>query len=116
MMSPRYAGSVTSPRVSTSAERGLAYWPAMRPMRITFLRVPWTSTSDICRRILSLPAIEAARQSSKLSAQSPPWSTNASPRAARASSPRSRSTSHDVMSGGSRPISSTTRASASASP
>ena len=33
--SPRYAGSVTSPRVSKSLERGFANCPAMRPTLIT---------------------------------------------------------------------------------
>ena len=32
---------MTPPRVSMSAERGLAYWPAMRPTRITGRRVLW---------------------------------------------------------------------------
>ena len=33
--SPRYAGIVTSPRVSVWLERGLAYWPAIRPTLTT---------------------------------------------------------------------------------
>jgi hypothetical protein len=85
MMSPRYAGSVTPPRVSESVERGFAYWPAMRPIRTIGFFVPWTSTRLICSRIFSFAAIGSERQSSKLSAQSPPCSTNASPRAAFAS-------------------------------
>src|ERR1035438_7583024 len=43
-------------RVSRLAERGLAYWPAKRPMRITGRRAPITSTSDIWRRTLRLEA------------------------------------------------------------
>ena len=39
-MSPRYAGSVRSPRVSTSALRGLAYWPAIRPIFTTGTEAP----------------------------------------------------------------------------
>jgi hypothetical protein len=114
-LSPRYDGSVTPSLVSRSAERGLAYWPAMRPMRTTGRRVPWTSTRLICIKIFSFAAIESDRQSSKLSAQSPPCSTNASPRAAAASCVRSPSISHDVTSGGSRCISANTRSNAAAS-
>jgi hypothetical protein len=36
-MSPRYVGS---PAASTSALRGLAYWPAMRPTLTTGIAVP----------------------------------------------------------------------------
>jgi hypothetical protein len=39
-MSPRYAGSVTSPRVSVSLERGLANCPAMRPIFTTGIDAP----------------------------------------------------------------------------
>src|ERR1035438_2480329 len=47
-------------RVSRLAERGLAYWPAKRPMRITGRRAPITSTSDIWRRTLSVLVEELA--------------------------------------------------------
>ncbi len=38
--SPRKAGRVTSPRVSVSELRGLAYWPAMRPILTTGVEAP----------------------------------------------------------------------------
>ena len=102
-------------RVSMSAERGLAYWPAMRPTRITGRRVPWTSTRLICIRIFSFDEIASGLQSSNDSAQSPPWSRKVSPAAARASCSRRLSTSHDVTRGGRRRMLCTTRASASGS-
>ena len=55
--SPRKAGSVTPLRVSVSAERGLAYWPAMRPTRMMGFLSPCSSTRLICSRILSFLAI-----------------------------------------------------------
>ena len=38
--SPRKEGRVTSPRVSVSELRGLAYWPAMRPTLTTGVEAP----------------------------------------------------------------------------
>src|SRR6185295_20159983 len=78
-------------------------------------RAPWTSTRLICSRILSLLAMASEVQSSKLSAQSPPWRRKRSPRAASASCVFSRSISHEVTSGGRLDSSRNTSASRAAS-
>jgi hypothetical protein len=93
----------------------LAYWPAKRPIRVTGRRVPCTSTRLIWSRILSLAAIESERQSSKVSAQSPPWSRKRSPRAAAASCSLRFSISDEVTSGGNRDSRSTTASTAAGS-
>ena len=85
--SPRKLGNVLPSRVSVSAERGLAYCPANLPTRVTGRCEPCTSTSDICSRIFSLLVITSGRQSSSVSAQSPPQSTNRLPSSAWASCP-----------------------------
>src|SRR6478735_6220516 len=51
-MSPRYAGRVTSPRVSVSLERGLANWPAMRPILTMGIDAPYVSTTAIWSTVL----------------------------------------------------------------
>ena len=99
--------------VSVSVERGLAYWPAKRPMRVTRFLPPCTSTRLICSRIFSLLAIADDSQSSKLSEQSPPCSRNRSPRVASASWCLRFSISQLVTSGGSRASCSSVRWSAS---
>ena len=83
------------------AERGLAYCPAKRPMRITGRRAPITSTSDICSRTFSVLVMRTGVQSTKRSAQSPAWRTNWRPSAASASCSRRRRISQLVTSGGS---------------
>ena len=88
MMSPRNAGSVTPSRVSVSELRGLAYCPAMRPILITGRLAPYVSTTAICRIVLILLRMLSAVAVLNVSAQSPPWSRNASPRPAAASCAR----------------------------
>ena len=39
-MSPRYTGSATPSRVSSGLERGLPYWPAIRPTLTTGSAAP----------------------------------------------------------------------------
>ena len=59
-------------RVSVALDRGLAYWPAKRPMRITGRRAPITSTMDICNSTFSRLVMRAARQSTALEHKLPP--------------------------------------------
>src|SRR3954447_4282360 len=79
--SPRYAGRVTPSRVSRSEERGLAYWPARRPSLTTGTDAAYVRTTAICRSTRSLLRTLSAVAPSSVSAQSPPWSRKASPRA-----------------------------------
>ena len=69
-------------------------------MRMTRFLPPCTSTRLICSRILSLLAMAADSQSSKLSEQSPPCSRKRSPRVASASWCLRFSISQLVTSGG----------------
>ena len=52
---------MTPSRVSSLAERGLAYCPAKRPMRITGFCAPTTSTRLICSSTLSMLVMRAGR-------------------------------------------------------
>src|SRR5689334_9270777 len=79
--SPRYDGSVTPSRVSSPELRGLAYWPAIRPTFTTGTLAAYCRTTDICSSTRSLARMFSAVTPSNVSAQSPPWSRNASPRA-----------------------------------
>src|SRR5579859_4270573 len=81
-MSPRYEGSVTPPCVSVSEDRGLANCPAMRPIFTTGSEAPNVSTTAICNSTRNVSRMMLAVKSEKLSAQSPPCSTNALPSAA----------------------------------
>ena len=76
---------MTSPRVSVSLERGLANWPAMRPIFTTGIEAPYVSTTAICSTVFTRLRIWSAVAPAKVSAQSPPCSRNASPREAAAS-------------------------------
>src|SRR5262249_36653774 len=98
--SPRYDGRVTPLRVSVSSERGLAYWPAKRPTRITGFLAPCVSTRLICSRIFNLRVMSSAEQSERLSAQSPPCSRNRLPTAASPICCFNAATSHEVTRGG----------------
>ena len=102
-------------RVSVSADRGLAYCPANRPTRMIGFFKPCSSTRLICNRIFRRLAMLSDSQSAKLSAQSPPWSRNSSPRCARASRARKASTSQETTSGGRRLNAATARSSAAGS-
>ncbi|CAM5533294.1 hypothetical protein SALBM311S_01892 [Streptomyces alboniger] len=77
--SPRYVGRVTPSRVSAPLERGLEYWPAIRPTFTTGTDAAYVSTAPIWSRVLSLLRMWSADTASKASAQSPPWRRNASP-------------------------------------
>ena len=88
--SPRYDARPVP--LSTSLLRGLAYWPARRPTFTTGTEAPYVSTTAICSRVRTLPRMPSAVFARNVSAQSPPCSRNASPRATAAS--RSRRTSH----------------------
>ena len=99
--SPRYAGSVTPSRVSVPALRGLANWPASRPILTTGTCAAYVSTTAMDNRVRSLPWMFAAVTPSRVSAQSPPWRTNASPAATLAIFCRSSSHSPAKTSGGS---------------
>src|ERR1044072_9322065 len=98
--SPRYVGSVTPSRVSVPLERGLEYWPAMRPTFTTGTEAAYVSTAPIWSRVLSLLRMWSADTASKASAQSPPWRRNASPLATAANRARSWSHSPAKTSGG----------------
>ena len=95
---------MTSPCVSVSDERGLANWPAMRPIFTTGSEAPnvrttaiWSSTRKVSRMMLAV-------KSEKLSAQSPPCRTNALPSDAWARCALSRRASPANTSGGYLPI------------
>ena len=62
-------------------ERGLANWPAMRPIFTTGTPAPKVSTTAICSRTRNVSRMMLAVKSAKLSAQSPPCSTKALPSA-----------------------------------
>ena len=64
-----------------SDERGLAYCPAIRPTLTTGTEAAYVSTTAICSSTRSLLRTLSAVTPAKVSAQSPPWSRNASPRA-----------------------------------
>mmetsp|Transcript_13202 Transcript_13202/g.52910 ORF Transcript_13202/g.52910 Transcript_13202/m.52910 type:complete len:234 (-) Transcript_13202:87-788(-) len=85
MLSPRYAGSVTPSRVSVVELRGLANWPAMRPILTMGCPPPYVIVSAICSSTRNVSRTLLTENSSKLSAQSPPISTNPSPSVALAS-------------------------------
>src|SRR3546814_13987870 len=97
-MSPRYLGRVTPSRVSLSAERGLAYWPAKRPTRTTGRRMPCTSTRLICSSTLSRLEMTSELQSLQFSAQSPPCSRQRLPSSASATCCLSAALSHAASS------------------
>ena len=81
MMSPRYVGSVSSPMVSVSDERGFAYCPAMRPIFTTGTDAPKVSTTAICSSTRNVSRMMLAVKSVKPSAQSPPCKVKARPSA-----------------------------------
>ena len=83
------------------SERGLANWPAMRPTFTTGLPPAKVSTTAICRIRRKVSRMLSARNSLKLSAQSPPCSRKASPLATWPSSVFSRRASPANTSGGS---------------
>ena len=70
-----------------SAERGLANWPAIRPIFTTGMPAPKVSTTAICSSTRKESRILSAWKSANASAQSPPWSTK--PRPAQTSASRS---------------------------
>jgi len=86
--------------VSLGAERGLANWPAMRPTLITGKAAPKVSTTAICSSTRKVSRMLSARNSAKLSAQSPPWSRKALPSATSPSASVSRRASPAKTSGG----------------
>ncbi|CAM5260881.1 hypothetical protein SVIOM342S_06598 [Streptomyces violaceorubidus] len=98
--SPRYDGSRTPSRSSNVRDRGLANCPAIRPTFTTGSDAPWASTTAICSRVRSLPATDSCVAVANVSAQSPPWSSSASPRATAASRVRKVSHSAGKTSGG----------------
>jgi hypothetical protein len=61
-MSPLNEGTCLPLRFSMGLERGLAYWPAMRPMRTTRLLAPQSSTKLICRSSLILDSMAFCSQ------------------------------------------------------
>ena len=67
-----YDGSSIPSMVSRSAERGLANWPAMRPIFTTGTPPPNIATTAICSMTLKESLILLALNCEKLSAQSPP--------------------------------------------
>ena len=67
-----------------SLERGLANWPAIRPIFTTGIDAPYVSTTAICSTVLTRLRICSAVAPANVSAQSPPCSRNARPAAARA--------------------------------
>jgi len=76
---PSYRGDIVNgaeftqaSRVSVSEERGLANWPAMRPIFTTGWAPAKVSTTAICRKTRKKSRILSAPCSAKLSAQSPP--------------------------------------------
>ena len=87
-------------RVSVGADRGLEYWPAMRPILTTGTDAPYVRMTAIWRMVRILALMWEAVASSKDSAQSPPMRTKASPRDAAAISRWSRSASPANTSGG----------------
>ncbi|SPE25404.1 hypothetical protein SBA3_1190024 [Candidatus Sulfopaludibacter sp. SbA3] len=97
------------------AERGLAYCPANRPMRITGFLAPTTSTRLICSSSLSMLVMRGGLQSTRRSAQSPPCNTNRLPTAASASCCRSCTISQLTTRGGSWRNSARTRSTATGS-
>ena len=114
-MSPRYDGSVMSPCVSVSDDRGLANCPAMRPIFTTGSEAPKVSTTAICSSTRNVSRMMLAVNSEKLSAQSPPCSTNALPSAASARCAFSRRASPANTSGGYLPMRASIEASLSGS-
>ena len=58
----------------------MAYWPAIRPTFTTGTDAAYVSTTAICSSTRSLLRTLSAVTPSNVSAQSPPWSRNASPR------------------------------------
>ncbi len=62
-------------RVSVSLERGLEYWPAMRPTLTTGTEAAYVRTALIWSSVFSLARMWSADTASKASAQSPPWSS-----------------------------------------
>ena len=85
---------------SMSAERGLANWPAMRPILTTGLLAAKVSTTAICRNTRKKSRIGSAPCSEKVSAQSPPWSMKARPAATSPKAFRSARASPAKTSGG----------------
>ena len=65
---------------SVGADLGLANCPAIRPTLTTGTLAPYVNTIAICSMTLNVSRIKSALNCSKLSAQSPPCSRNASPR------------------------------------
>ena len=91
---------MTPSTVSVGSERGLANWPAMRPTFTTGLPPAKVKTTAICRIRRKVSRILSARNSLKLSAQSPPCSRKALPPATSAKSAFSRRASPANTSGG----------------
>ena len=58
-------GSVTSPCVSVSEDRGLANWPAMRPIFTTGSEAPKVSTTAICSSTRNVSRMMLAVKSRK---------------------------------------------------
>ncbi len=78
----------------------MAYWPASRPSFTTGTEAAYVSTTAIWSSTRSLLRVLSAVTPAKVSAQSPPWSRNASPRATAASLSFSSSHSPAKTSGG----------------
>ena len=106
---------MTSPWVSVSEDRGLANCPAMRPIFTTGSEAPKVSTTAICNSTRNVSRMVLAVNSEKLSAQSPPCSTNALPSAASARCAFSRRASPANTSGGYLPMRASIEASLSGS-
>ena len=92
---------MTPARVSSPELRGLAYWPAIRPILTIGTCAAYVSTTAIESSVRSLPWMLAAVTPSNVSAQSPPCRMNASPAATLAILVRSLSHSAAKTSGGS---------------
>ena len=90
-----------------SDDRGLAYWPAMRATLTTGMLAPYVSTTAICSSVRMLARMCGSVLSTNVSAQSPPCSRKALPRATSASRPLSFSISEGTVTGGT--LSSTVR-------
>ncbi len=106
---------MTSPRVSVAAERGLVYWPAIRPIFTIGTCAAYVSTTAIDNKVRSLPWMLAAVTPSKVSAQSPPCRMNDSPAATLAILLRRLSHSPANTSGGSDRSRATTSSTSTAS-
>ena len=99
-MSPRYAGNSQPSFFSVFSERGLANCPAIRPTLTTGTLAPYISDIVICSNTRKKLRRFSSLNSAKLSAQSPPCSKNALPKAASASSRLSARDSPGEASGG----------------